>query len=1156
MPALLVFILVFSSIAINAADIRISEAMSNNATTVFDNNYNTPDWIELYNCGTVPVNLKSYRISDKNSYKDAWILPDTILQPKSSIIVYASGKDTVVSDAWTVESSGWGIYHVSQYDSYRFDYLKFTGDFEISVEMSSVRPIYGKVPHAGLLVKEKLDDLSNFVALHYWNTSDNLYHLYTYRDKPLSQPKYAFPQFINPNKSAWLRMKRTGDSVYTYCEDSQAYIYESHAIYFPQMDVFAGIASASTDINQLGIFSFRNLKINNVDYNPEKLSVFEINTAIKGKRYKSVEMHTDFQLSDNGEKIFLWNPQGELIDEFLVPYLQPDVSAARVPDTSQSIKYVPKGTPAKENTTKNYYDGIAPTPVFTPDGGWFTSELSVAISNFDPTDKVFYSLDGSEPNDSSLLYTGESIKLVKNTVLRAKIYRDNFLPGNIRTRTFFINDSSALPVFSISAKPEKLKNSNGNGMFDLLFSDIRTPAGLEYFDSDKKLVFESRSEMRLFGHGAARAFGQPSIRLDERKFLGSQVFDYNFFGKNSLKEYETLRLRNSSGDWTQSFCRDILGCTLASRIPSQLSAKYQPVLSFINGSFFGLYNLREHIDEAYLSTKYNIPEDSINIMKNFVEVLSGSVNSFFKFFTELKNADLNTEAGVKLVESNLDIKNMLDYTILSLYVSNYDWPGNNILIWQSGSFDGRWRFVANDFDWSFNWDEYGSDPDNECIHTFLNIQDSGRTIFHTLVNKLLTNRTYSNYFINKSADLMNSVFMPEPVIKLIDSLKANIEPVVERQRQLRPDCLQLFEYSYKQMVWFATIRSKFYREDIVNEFALSGLTNIKIKTNNDEKVKIRVNSLISEGNEFEGIYFRDVPIEIEIIGGSDQNFAGWSEPGLPVSKKITLTLNDSIVLVANFIEESAIVPLVINEIMYKPSDSSDCKDWFEIYNPNKQDVALGGFTFKDDNDNHIFSFSDSCLIKSKSYLVVAQNPDEFKTVYGTDKNPLGPFDFGIGVNDQIRLFNQYGTIIDSVAFSNAVPWPINADGTGLSIELINPALDNNIGINWKAAFNKLGSPGNPNSNLNSIGEESISSDKLYINPNPSDDVFKIYYDFGRNTDFIISVFNMYGARVYQTENQNSAFCKETISLGSLSTGIYLLQINFGNEKLIGKLIKK
>lgn len=92
--------LILSMVFTNAsAYVCINEVMAKNDSFVefADSFGELSDWIELYNTGDEPVNLENYYLSDDISEPCMWKFPQVIIEPKSYLIVYASGKDTYIN---------------------------------------------------------------------------------------------------------------------------------------------------------------------------------------------------------------------------------------------------------------------------------------------------------------------------------------------------------------------------------------------------------------------------------------------------------------------------------------------------------------------------------------------------------------------------------------------------------------------------------------------------------------------------------------------------------------------------------------------------------------------------------------------------------------------------------------------------------------------------------------------------------------------------------------------------------------------------------------------------------------------------------------------------------------------------------------------------
>ncbi len=735
-------------------------------------------------------------------------------------------------------------------------------------------------------------------------------------------------------------------------------------------------------------------------------------------------------------------------------------------------------------------------------------------------------------------------------MLKAKTFRNNYLSGNTAVYTVFVNDSSSINVISISSRSEDFRNNDSTGLFDRIFSDIRVLANFEYFDNNFNQLYNSQVELKLMGHGITRNPLQPSFRINARNFLGNNELNHKFFGDKSQKTYKSILLRNAGGDWFQAYIRDAYAHQLALKLGTMDVAEYQPVNVFINGEYFGLYNLREHTNADYFSTKYNIAKDSINLFKLFQEINNGSINSYYKFTDELTSEEINTKAGYELINKNLDIDNLIDYLVLEFFVSNYDWLNWNIKLWHSRSYDGRWRFVPHDLDWSFGYDEFTT-PDYPSIKRFFEADDQEKTTFTLLVQKIFENEEIRRKFINRSADILNSYFLSERLMHLLDYLVNGFINEIPRQNALHKESVQNFESSINAMRYFANNRAKYYRQEVVDLFNLSGISHLKISSNIKKPLKIRINSIEVNDTTFSGIYFNDVPIEIELLEHPEITFIGWKGDSLFKSNKIILTLTDSLELKAIFdYEESP--ALVINEIMYKPAKEYDSEDWIELYNPNDIEVDITSWQLKDDNDKHVFEFPERTVIKAFDYLVVVERISKFQKIHPDVKNFVGEFTFGFGTEDMVRLYDKYGFLIDSVNYTSTYPWDPNANGTGYPLELINPDLNNTLPENWRTSYVLNGTPGKINSSYVNVDLNHDSNSKISIFPNPTTN--NLFIHSNELTDLRYIIVDVLGKDVVSGNIIPAGNNK--IDISHLPKGIYFIKIIQNYKKFFfGSFIK-
>lgn len=156
---------------------------------------------------------------------------------------------------------------------------------------------------------------------------------------------------------------------------------------------------------------------------------------------------------------------------------------------------------------------------------------------------------------------------------------------------------------------------------------------------------------------------------------------------------------------------------------------------------------------------------------------------------------------------------------------------------------------------------------------------------------------------------------------------------------------------------------------------------------------------------------------------------------------------------------AAATDVVINEIMYHAESDLDGDDYLELYNTGGTAVDLSGWTFS----GITLTLPAGTTISPGGFLVVAKDAAQFQATYGFA--PAATYGGNLANSGEtVALKDAGGATIDTVSFLDVDPWPSVTDGLGPSLELIDPALDNDDPLNWAAATNGAGrTPGAPNS---------------------------------------------------------------------------------------------
>jgi hypothetical protein len=123
-------------------------------------------------------------------------------------------------------------------------------------------------------------------------------------------------------------------------------------------------------------------------------------------------------------------------------------------------------------------------------------------------------------------------------------------------------------------------------------------------------------------------------------------------------------------------------------------------------------------------------------------------------------------------------------------------------------------------------------------------------------------------------------------------------------------------------------------------------------------------------------------------------------------------------------------------------------------------------------------FPVGASIGSGAYLVLAHDPAQFQTTYGFAPDYVYTGRLA-NSGESLNLLDGGATVIDEVVFNDVPPWPVTPDGLGPSLELIDPAEDNNTPRNWHASTDPAGHTVGTVNSVNAIGLPPWISDVLH-----------------------------------------------------------------------------
>lgn len=229
------------------------------------------------------------------------------------------------------------------------------------------------------------------------------------------------------------------------------------------------------------------------------------------------------------------------------------------------------------------------------------------------------------------------------------------------------------------------------------------PANFKYFNESRELELEQNIGIRIHG-GWSRAFNQKSFNLYARKdYDGNSTFKKAFF--SNINAHSLMLRSGGYRDTDLTKLRDSLDQNLSVNESFAIQRSF-PVIVFLNGEYWGIYNLQERYSDNYVHEYYpNIKKSDVLIIKND-EIDEGKESDYHlyeKFVEFFKTNTFSDDSTYLQAKDYIDVDEFAQYMSTQLYIGNIDWPGNNVRVFKDTSKeDSKWHFMMYDTDDSSN----------------------------------------------------------------------------------------------------------------------------------------------------------------------------------------------------------------------------------------------------------------------------------------------------------------------------------------------------------------------------------------------------------------------------------------------------------------------
>lgn len=583
-------------------------------------------------------------------------------------------------------------------------------------------------------------------------------------------------------------------------------------------------------------------------------------------------LHTSFKLAQEGEEIGIFSPQHVLIDSITYSSQFTDISYGKRTNGAATWGFFLEPTPGTSNNTTAFTGLVDNVPEFSIFGGLFSSPQQVSLTtHFGGT--IRYTTDGSDPDITSPIYSNP-IDIPSTTILRARVFKANFIPGRIVTNSYFINEgieNHGLPVFSIATNPENFWDPEIGIYVQNFKPEWEVPINIELFENDgsDRAAFNELAGTKINGLYSWK-LPQKMLGIYFRKQYGASHLAYPVIFDRKRAGYKTFALRASGNDWSNSMFRDAMihNSTLFNMNIDIMG--YRPSILYVNGQYMGIHNIREKVEENYIEENHGLEEGSFDMVEYEEFAETGDLIAYNAFKT-LYSKDLSIQSNYDTVVSLMDIENFTDYIITEIYSRNYS-IDHNIMTWKPKN-SGKWKWILMDLDRGFY------DASQYLIDYYVN--KSMWPLSH-----LLQNQVYKTYFGRRLADHLYTTFNPARMKMLIDRNQQLIEKEMpfHIQRWLGTtssygNAIPSMEYWYEQindMKNFADARPQIILNDLQN-YGFSASANLNLSVSPSNAGYITFNKMKVPGANCSGPYLMNSPIELTAIDKPGYDFIGWAQ---------------------------------------------------------------------------------------------------------------------------------------------------------------------------------------------------------------------------------------------------------------------------------------
>lgn len=902
----------------------------------------------------------------------------------------------------------------------------------------------------------------------------------------------------------------------------------------------------------------------------------------------------DFKLRYEGGSLYLTDGK-QIVDSVAYPQAIARTSYEKDFNTNEWVlcSYpVPNGRIDKSDYPYLYGKEQVPAPSFSETGGFFTGTKNVTLHVPEGT-IVSVTTDGTLPTryHGDMYVKDTEFEFKKSMPFRAMAYKDGYLNSDVVTTTYILKDKRyVFPIINVVTDEGHLYNDdyglfvegygngrpgNGKSYSCNWNADWNRPVNFEYITADGEYVLNQEVDMSTCG-GWSRAWEPHSFKLKANKYyLGLNTMNVPFFKDKPNIRHKVLQIRNGGNDNKCRFIDPSIQEIVRNSGLNVNSQCWQPVHVFINGKYQTVLNMREPNNKHYAYSNYGYDTDEVDQFEmspdsGYVQK-SGTPDKFNEWYDlSASSADpVSWEQICKIV----DIDEFINYMAVELFLANQDWPQNNVKGFRAIN-DGKFHFVLFDLDQS---NELSESPfkafERKRTYKFNTLYGDSRTPWKTgdviteeiklvtIFLNMLENDAFRKQFIDTYCVVAGSVFAAKNVNTVVDRMKTYMNSGMALSDESCTSSYSLVRSSFSSTM--ANTKTNYLKNFAPMKISKEITANL---STNIPEAEIYINNVKVPYGSLSGKIFDDIVLSTSAPEG--YKFLGWStfansditEPN--ISFKVAKTTARYVANWVKMTDEEMIAlgknikPVVVNEVSASNdvyvSDYYKKADWIELYNNSEKEVNIAGL-YLTDNAAKPMKYQIPSDDEKLNTIIPAYG---YKVIWCDKKENIGA-----AIHADFKLEGEQGVVMlskvedDAIVYSDTLAYTQH-EGT----ESFGRYPDAGAAL---YRMTKM-TPGAKNICQGDIfaymtedkfvtGIEAIADVKKDSGISISyvgDGIVNIKSDNNLND---VAVISASGNIVY---NQELSSTFETISLSSLSKGVYVIKVSDANGNTSSRKILK